>query len=61
MCGITGVVGSQIENKEEVVRRMSDAISHRGPDDDGFFTDEYVSLGMRRLSIIDLAPCKQPI
>src|SRR3977135_3806089 len=40
---------------------MNDAIRHRGPDDDGFYFSDGVGLGMRRLSIIDLATGKQPI
>ncbi|MCA1554838.1 MAG: asparagine synthetase B, partial [Chloroflexi bacterium] len=41
--------------------RMTAAIHHRGPDDDGFFRGDGVALGMRRLSIIDLANGQQPI
>ncbi len=44
-----------------VVRRMCDAIRHRGPDDEGVFVAPGVGLGMRRLSIIDLATGHQPI
>src|SRR3989344_8191865 len=58
MCGIAGIINPKEKN---VIEKMTDAIRHRGPDDDGFFTDQYVSLGMRRLSIIDLARGKQPI
>jgi asparagine synthase (glutamine-hydrolysing) len=50
MCGI---VGFNWEDKS-LVRRMTEAIVHRGPDDSVIFTDSGVSLGMRRLSIIDL-------
>ncbi len=58
MCGITGIINPKEQN---VIKKMADAIRHRGPDDDGYFTDEHVALGMRRLSIIDLARGKQPI
>ncbi len=58
MCGITGILDSKYKDSIEVMTR---AILHRGPDDDGFFIDDYVALGMRRLSIIDLARGKQPI
>ena len=58
MCGITGIIGA---NRKEEVKKMTDAIRHRGPDDDGYFVDGHVALGMRRLSIIDLAGGKQPI
>lgn len=61
MCGITGVIGRDIENKEEVIQKMTDRIIHRGPDDQGFFVDGNVALGMRRLSIIDLSGGRQPI
>ncbi|WP_148206138.1 hypothetical protein [Thermococcus sibiricus] len=40
---------------------MTDFIKHRGPDDEGFFIDDNVGLGMRRLSIIDIEGGKQPI
>ena len=58
MCGITGIVSPK--NKASV-EEMTRAILHRGPDDEGYFKDEHVALGMRRLSIIDLARGKQPI
>jgi asparagine synthase (glutamine-hydrolysing) len=44
-----------------VVQHMSQALVHRGPDDAGFYEDEQAALGMRRLSIIDLATGHQPI
>jgi asparagine synthase (glutamine-hydrolysing) len=61
MCGIAGLIGPQIDDKEGVIGRMVAAITHRGPDDDGFFVDQSVALGMRRLSIIDLSTGRQPI
>ena len=65
MCGITGfVVHDQLVNEHEnaaVLNRMCLAIAHRGPDDQGMFLDGPVSLGMRRLSIIDLASGHQPM
>lgn len=60
MCGITGIFG-KLDNKEEIITIMNGLISHRGPDDDGFYNDEHISLGHRRLSIIDLNTGKQPI
>ena len=59
MCGIVGYVGAKGE--EAIVRRMADRIVHRGPDGHGYFTDDHVALGARRLSIIDLAGSNQPI
>ncbi|MGI8820265.1 MAG: asparagine synthase (glutamine-hydrolyzing) [Chthoniobacterales bacterium] len=62
MCGIAGYVG--LGNSAEPsarLRRMADALRHRGPDDDGFFEAPGVGLAMRRLSIVDLAGSRQPI
>ncbi|HZJ45067.1 MAG TPA: asparagine synthase (glutamine-hydrolyzing) [Pyrinomonadaceae bacterium] len=62
MCGIVGLVrnnGKAID--EQLLSRMCDAIRHRGPDDDGFYVNGPVGLGMRRLAIIDLKSGKQPI
>ncbi|HDP97802.1 MAG TPA: asparagine synthase (glutamine-hydrolyzing) [bacterium] len=63
MCGICGVVNSHHENTVDLglVKKMCDVISHRGPDDEGIYTNKNVGLGMRRLSIIDLVSGKQPI
>ncbi len=61
MCGITGIIDPKVNNREEVIDMMTKAILHRGPDQDGYYTDELVSLGMRRLSIIDITRGKQPI
>lgn len=61
MCGIAGVIGENTRNKETIIKEMVDCITHRGPDDDGFYNDDKVGLGMRRLSIIDLKNGKQPI
>jgi len=62
MCGIAGIVS--LEGKpvfERELRDMRSAISHRGPDDEGYYIETGVGLGMRRLSIIDLASGRQPI
>src|SRR6185503_23908 len=59
MCGIAGVWGASAEDAhQDVLRRMTDAIAHRGPDDCGHWSDEnsQVGLGHRRLSIIDVSP-----
>lgn len=61
MCGIAGVIEPGIKNKEKVVEAMVSRIIHRGPDEDGFYVDKNVGLGMRRLSIIDLSTGHQPI
>ena len=57
MCGIAGIFNVNGEPASPVLlRRMTDAIAHRGPDGEGFFVDSFVGLGHRRLSIIDLSP-----
>lgn len=63
MCGISGIVYSDKEQSVEqsTLKKMCEVIMHRGPDDDGFYINQNVGLGMRRLSIIDLATGKQPI
>ena len=58
MCGISGIISTEICIEQEfVVRRMNDALSHRGPDGEGYWTNtkKTVHLGHRRLSIIDLS------
>lgn len=60
MCGICGFTG-QVVDRDDVIKRMTEVITHRGPDSDGFFSDDYISMGFRRLSIIDLGTGKQPI
>lgn len=62
MCGIAGILGEmEREERSRRVRAMASAMVHRGPDDEGFFNDEAVSLGFRRLSVIDLETGQQPI
>src|SRR5579864_8548976 len=62
MCGICGAVGiGDAVRSEEVVRRMMAGLAHRGPDDEGLLAKPAAALGMRRLSIIDLAGGHQPI
>lgn len=60
MCGIAGLVGTLPDGKASV-QRMMDALSHRGPDDQGIFQASGATLGHRRLSIIDLGGGHQPI
>lgn len=63
MCGICGIVSSGKLPAESAdrVRAMSEALRHRGPDDHGIYTDSAAALGIRRLSIIDVAGGHQPI
>lgn len=63
MCGIVGIIDSRLDAEavETLSRQMADAIVHRGPDDQGHFAIVGGGIGMRRLSIIDLAGGHQPI
>ena len=62
MCGICGVIGIESQEAGEgAVRRMMAAMSHRGPDEEGFLSAPPLALGMRRLSIIDLPGGSQPV
>lgn len=62
MCGIVGAVGDfSADQGLEIVTRMNKTIVHRGPDDAGTFAADKLALGMRRLSIIDLAGGHQPM
>lgn len=61
MCGIAGYMMATGLAHRSDVRRMCDAIVHRGPDDEGFYLRDGVALGMRRLSIIDISGGHQPI
>ena len=60
MCGINGII-SKNKNKEQIIRAMNNKIIHRGPNSEGIYVDDYVALGHRRLSIIDLNNGNQPI
>lgn len=56
MCGIAGILNININTRhEQAIRSMTNQIAHRGPDAEGFYTDDKISLGHRRLSIIDLS------
>jgi asparagine synthase (glutamine-hydrolysing) len=63
MCGICGQFNFADDEpvEPEIVRRMTDSIAHRGPDDEGYFFSGPLGLGFRRLSIIDLAGGHQPM
>src|SRR5437867_6886998 len=63
MCGIAGLMkfGQDARADSGAVRQMCAAMTHRGPDDEGVYTDGPVGIGMRRLSIIDVAGGHQPI
>ena len=63
MCGIVGIIHP--EGKEtvasDILRAMNSSLTHRGPDEEGYWLNRNVGLGMRRLSIIDLGGGHQPI
>ena len=63
MCGIAGIYNLMGEPlPRNLLKTMTDAIAHRGPDGDGFYIDGNVGLGHRRLAIIDLSPAgRQPM
>ena len=63
MCGFVGYVNAENNNAENqrIIKAMADRIIHRGPDQDDYYVDGDVSLGFRRLSIIDLEGGSQPI
>ncbi len=60
MCGIAGIVTRRKE-REEIIKKMSERIKHRGPDGEGYYFDGDVALAHRRLSIIDLSTGNQPM
>lgn len=62
MCGIAGIYGMQGQPIDfDDVKAMCDVLIHRGPNDEGFFVDDRIGMGMRRLSVIDLATGQQPV
>ena len=63
MCGIAGLLESSPSRRADpaVVKHMCAALTHRGPDGEGYFNQGPVALGMRRLAIIDVAGGRQPI
>ncbi|NFI52315.1 asparagine synthase (glutamine-hydrolyzing) [Clostridium botulinum] len=63
MCGICGIIGKNknVQNHTEIIKKMANKLTHRGPDDEDYLIRDNVALGFRRLSIIDLQGGKQPI
>ena len=63
MCGFVGftTVDYDTETNKLIVKDMADRIIHRGPDEDGYFVNDHIAMGFRRLSIIDLAQSHQPM
>jgi asparagine synthase (glutamine-hydrolysing) len=63
MCGIAGKYDFKRNRRidEDLIRRMCSRIIHRGPDDEGYYVEDCIGLGMRRLSIIDVEGGRQPV
>lgn len=62
MCGICGFTGNSYNDENNtVIQNMTEKIKHRGPDGHGYYIDERVSLGFRRLSFLDLTEGNQPM
>ena len=62
MCGIAGIINFKVSSlNSEPIRKMTDSIAHRGPDDSGYFYDNNVAFGFRRLSILDIKHGNQPM
>ena len=60
MCGIAGYISEKKPTKK-IIKAMTDRIAHRGPDGEGFYLDDNIALGHRRLAILDLTTGDQPI
>jgi len=61
MCGIAGYISKNGKPTKKVIKGMTDRIEHRGPDGEGFYLDDTIALGHRRLAILDLTTGDQPI
>lgn len=65
MCGFIGCVHDKTQNyrdeEKQLFKNMNDIITHRGPDDDGYYYDDHIQFGFRRLSIIDIESGHQPL
>ena len=62
MCAISGILNHHgSEEAQQLIRAMTEVQAHRGPDEEGFFCDNTVAFGHRRLSVIDLETGQQPI
>ncbi len=65
MCGFIGCMHNHTREEattdQQLFQQMNNIITHRGPDDEGYFQDEYIQFGFRRLSIIDIESGSQPL
>lgn len=58
MCGFCGYINKK---EKDNIKKMNDMIAHRGPDDESYYKDDFIAMGFRRLSIIDLKGGRQPM
>ncbi|MFX3673416.1 MAG: asparagine synthase (glutamine-hydrolyzing) [Paenisporosarcina sp.] len=65
MCGFVGFLYAQPQERNEelnwTIKQLTSTLSHRGPDDEGYYSDEYVNFGFKRLSILDIKNGQQPL
>jgi len=61
MCGIAGIAGLILDQDKFLIKSMTRLLSHRGPDEEGFYFEPEIGLGHRRLSVIDLESGRQPL
>ena len=62
MCGINGYIDKKLsQDLEPIITKMNNMVIHRGPDDQGFLINKNISIGMQRLSIIDIKNGYQPM
>ncbi|TFJ92818.1 asparagine synthase (glutamine-hydrolyzing) [Lentibacillus salicampi] len=65
MCGFIGMIRNHPitpnNQKQDYFKKQNNMVTHRGPDDEGYYHDDYVSFGFRRLSIIDIDSGQQPL
>ena len=62
MCGITGFINNtRTQKNKNLIKRMVKKLEHRGPDNKGYFVNNFITLGHSRLKIIDLKTGNQPM
>ncbi|MET1014367.1 MAG: asparagine synthase (glutamine-hydrolyzing) [Paenisporosarcina sp.] len=65
MCGFVGFLYARPQERNEelnwTIKHLTSSLSHRGPDDEGYYTDEFVNFGFKRLSILDIKRGQQPL
>lgn len=60
MCGFCGFTGNVLD-RDAYIKEMARLITHRGPDSEGYYLDDGIAMGFRRLSIIDIEAANQPL